>query len=269
MSPYTGPLSLFAAVRGPASRLQKKIAARCQPRTTIARAQPVGFLATVLACAVSMPHESSAAPPSLKPLSLIVACTSEGGIGNGGQLPWRIPGDMAYFKRVTTDTSGPAEAGGRLNAVVMGRKTWESIPAKFRPLPNRVNVVMSRNPAALDLPAGVLAAESLENALAAVDNRSDIDQCFIIGGAEVYKQALALERLCKVRPAVVWRAADQPARRRLAAHLVQCRCAGSRLNRDACSLLAQVYRTLVHGSHQCDAFIPAELPSCFERDSGE
>jgi dihydrofolate reductase len=172
----------------------------------------VVLLAALLACIAIMPHDSSAATPSaaLKPLSLIVACTSEGGIGNGGELPWRIPGDMAYFKRITTDQE-PAGAGGRLNAVVMGRKTWESIPAKFRPLPNRVNVVLSRNPAALDLPAGVLRAASIEDALAAVDNRADIDQCFVIGGAEVYKQALGLERLCKVSECSNWWRASRPA----------------------------------------------------------
>ena len=142
-----------------------------------------------------MPQDSAAMPSGArKPLSLIVACTSQGGIGKGGELPWRIPGDMAYFKRVTAESTAP----DRLNAVIMGRKTWESIPVKFRPLPGRLNVVLSRNPAALNLPADVLGAESLPDALAAVDNRADIEQCFIIGGAEIYKQALVLDRLGKV-----------------------------------------------------------------------
>jgi len=204
---------------------------------TINRAKPVVLLAAVLACFANMPHESSAATPSAaeptKPLSLIVACTSEGGIGNGGELPWRIPGDMAYFKRITTDPSEPAGAGGRLNAVVMGRKTWESIPAKFRPLPNRVNVVLSRNPAALDLPAGVLRAASIEDALAAVENRADIDQCFVIGGAEVYKQALGLERLCKVRAAIAGEPAGQPRVQDACCASGQAMCAGGRQRRDA------------------------------------
>ena len=108
---------------------------------------------------------------------------------------------MAYFKRVTTGGSGaPVDtgAGEKLNAVVMGRKTWESIPAKFRPLAGRVNVVLSRNPGALELPADVLGATSLPDALSSIDNRADIDECFIIGGAEVYREAFQLQRLCKV-----------------------------------------------------------------------
>ena len=55
-------------------------------------------------------------------------------------MPWKLPGDMAYFKELTTRTADPAKQ----NAVVMGRKTWESIPPKFRPLPGRVNIVLSR-----------------------------------------------------------------------------------------------------------------------------
>ena len=90
-----------------------------------------------------------------KPVSIVVACTKEGGIGKGGQLPWKLPGDMAYFKRVTTDTEGaPPDVR---NAVIMGRKTWESIPQKFRPLPGRLNVVLTRSSAStLGLPEGVM-----------------------------------------------------------------------------------------------------------------
>ena len=79
------------------------------------------------------------------PVCAVVAASEQLGIGSGGQLPWRLPGDMAAFKRITTTTMTP----GRENAVVMGRKTWESIPARFRPLPGRVNIVLSRHPAAL------------------------------------------------------------------------------------------------------------------------
>jgi len=158
---------------------------------------PSFALLTLASLCAIMPQESSAT--SAKPLSIIVACASDGGIGKAGQLPWRLPGDMAYFKRITTETSASAAGeGAKLNAVIMGRKTWDSIPAKFRPLPGRVNVVLSRNPAALGLPADVLGATSLEDALAAVDNRADIEQCFCIGGAEIYKECFEHARLSKV-----------------------------------------------------------------------
>ena len=69
---------------------------------------------------------------------------------------------ILYFKQLTQSTRDPLKR----NAVIMGRKTWQSIPAKFRPLDDRVNVVLSRNPEAakeLDLPSGVVVAESLEH----------------------------------------------------------------------------------------------------------
>ena len=73
-------------------------------------------------------------------ITLIVAATLANGIGQSARLPWRLPQEMAYFARVTT-----AAPEGSVNAVIMGRNTWESIPTKFRPLKDRVNVVISGN----------------------------------------------------------------------------------------------------------------------------
>lgn len=70
--------------------------------------------------------------------TLIVAATKTNGIGHNARLPWRLPKEMSYFARVTT-----AAPEGKQNAVIMGRNTWESIPNKFRPLPNRLNLVIS------------------------------------------------------------------------------------------------------------------------------
>jgi dihydrofolate reductase / thymidylate synthase len=99
---------------------------------------------------------------------------------------------MAYFKRVTSACKTP----NKVNAVVMGRKTWESIPARFRPLVGRCNAVLTRNPRArqeLTLPDEVLIAPSLNDALeqlAAPDMRDKINKIFVIGGGKVYEEAL-------------------------------------------------------------------------------
>lgn len=73
-------------------------------------------------------------------MNLIVAMDSAGGIGRDGQLPWHLPADFKQFVRLTKTTVDPAKR----NAVLMGRKCWQGIPAKFRPLAGRLNVVLSR-----------------------------------------------------------------------------------------------------------------------------
>ena len=80
---------------------------------------------------------------SMNRVTLIVAATSNNGIGQAGKLPWRLPREMQYFARVTGQSGAPGGEGKR-NAVVMGRTTWESIPRRFRPLPGRINFVVSR-----------------------------------------------------------------------------------------------------------------------------
>lgn len=73
-------------------------------------------------------------------LTIIVAATKSNGIGQNAGLPWRLPREMKYFTQVTT-----ASPEGTMNAVLLGRNTWESIPKKHRPLSRRVNLVTSRN----------------------------------------------------------------------------------------------------------------------------
>lgn len=94
--------------------------------------------------------------PPLPPLTLIVATTPSLGIGLHGSLPWPpLKADLAFFARVTKRPPPPTDSstGTRTrNAVIMGRKTWDSLPPKVRPLKGRVNVVVSRHPAGLDLP---------------------------------------------------------------------------------------------------------------------
>lgn len=111
-------------------------------------------------------------------LELVVAADEERGIGKGGDLPWKLPGDMAFFRRLTT--------GDGDNAVIMGRKTWDSIPPRFRPLKKRRNIVLTRQD--IDFGDGVISASSLDEALAATEA---CHRCFVIGGAEIYRLALA------------------------------------------------------------------------------
>jgi len=109
-------------------------------------------------------------------LHLIFARAANGVIGNKNALPWHLPEDMAHFKRTTLGCP-----------VIMGRKTWDSLPARFRPLPGRLNVVVTRQ---RDWHAeGALRAASLSEACALCPPDSD---AWVIGGAQLYAQALPL-----------------------------------------------------------------------------
>lgn len=116
--------------------------------------------------------------------SIVVAVDLELGIGKNNALPWRLPGDMKFFKNLTSSA-----AEGKRNAVIMGRKTWESLPSKSKPLPNRVNIVVSTQKD-YQLPEGSFLADSLTKALEIADGDSSIEQAFVIGGAEIYKTAM-------------------------------------------------------------------------------
>lgn len=112
-------------------------------------------------------------------VALIVAMDSERGIGKNNDLMWHLPADMKFFKE---STSG--------QIVVMGRKNYDSIPERFRPLPNRENVVLTRN---TDFTAeGCLVFHSLETCLDHYKNETE-RTVFIIGGGEIYRQALVLD----------------------------------------------------------------------------
>jgi len=112
-------------------------------------------------------------------ITLVAAVAKDGAIGHNNALLWHIPEDMARFKALTTG-----------KPVVMGRKTWDSIPTRFRPLPGRRNLVVSRS--ASELPGAEVFA-SLDAALAAC--ATDPETC-VIGGGEIY--ALALPRADKL-----------------------------------------------------------------------
>lgn len=128
---------------------------------------------------------------SKKFFSIVVAVHQPSlGIGVSNRLPWRLKEDMAFFKEITSTAKENHQ-----NAVIMGRKTWESIPEKFRPLPDRTNVVLSKNKDALSLPSSVLVASSLDDALSQLSAVQNLDKIFIIGGAALYQEAVKSE-LC-------------------------------------------------------------------------
>ncbi len=109
-------------------------------------------------------------------LNLIFARARNGVIGHHNTLPWHLPEDLAHFKQTTLG-----------QPVIMGRKTWESLPQKFRPLPGRTNIVVTRQQ---DWHAdGALVAHSM---LQALELCPPDTQAWVIGGAEVYAQAMPL-----------------------------------------------------------------------------
>ena len=115
-------------------------------------------------------------PAASRRLALIAGVARDGGIGRDNELLWRLPADMARFKALTLG-----------HPVIMGRKTWDSIPAKFRPLPGRRNLVLSRQPGLALLGAEVF--PDLDAALAACEEAPLI---YVMGGAQIYAAALPL-----------------------------------------------------------------------------
>lgn len=108
-------------------------------------------------------------------LTLIAAVARNGVIGIDQRLPWQLPADLRRFKALTLGHS-----------VIMGRKTWESLPASFRPLPGRRNIVVTRDPSYRA--AGATVVHSLAAAITAAEG----GEAFIIGGAQLYAAALPL-----------------------------------------------------------------------------
>ena len=107
------------------------------------------------------------------PVHLIFARSRNGVVGKDGGLPWHLPEDLAHFKRMTLGCP-----------VIMGRKTWDSLPPKFRPLPGRANVVVTRQTDWQD--AGALHADSLAGAMTLCGDAANV---WVIGGAQIWALA--------------------------------------------------------------------------------
>ncbi|OOG47530.1 dihydrofolate reductase [Polaromonas sp. A23] len=115
-------------------------------------------------------------------INMIFARAANGVIGKDGTMPWHVPEDLAHFKQLTHGCP-----------VIMGRKTWDSLPPKFRPLPGRTNIVITRQD---DWAAdGATRVGSLEEALQRAGSTPDI---WVIGGAQIYAQAEPMARRIEV-----------------------------------------------------------------------
>jgi len=111
-------------------------------------------------------------------ISIIAALSQNHIIGKNNTLPWRLPDDMKYFMQTTKG-----------HYVIMGRKNYQSIPEKFRPLPNRTNIVITKQP---DFEApGCRIVHSLPDAIA-LAKKADQEEVFLIGGAGIYKEGISL-----------------------------------------------------------------------------
>ena len=110
-------------------------------------------------------------------VGLIWAQSTSGVIGRDGAIPWHLPEDLARFKTLTMG-----------HTVVMGRRTWDSLPTRFRPLPGRRNIVLTRN-SGFDAP-GAEVVGSIDDAIE--------DQTWVIGGSEIYHLALPAATRCEV-----------------------------------------------------------------------
>jgi len=119
-------------------------------------------------------------------LNLIYARAANGVIGKDNALPWHLPEDMAHFKQLTLGAP-----------VIMGRKTWDSLPPRFRPLPGRANIVVTRQPDWNE--NGAQRASSLRDALQMCE-RMDTHSptAWVIGGAQIYAEALPLAHRLEV-----------------------------------------------------------------------
>jgi len=115
--------------------------------------------------------------------SVIVACSLNGGIGLGNKIPWHIPDELKYFKYITKNCPE-----GLVNVVIMGKNTWNSLPKK--PLPNRINVIISSTLKMTNEQNNIYIVSSLNEALDLCNKLDKIHKIFVIGGKQLYNEAL-------------------------------------------------------------------------------
>lgn len=133
-----------------------------------------------------------------KRFSIVVAVDSKNWIWKNNELVWDLPKDRKYFKEVTTKN----EDLWKLNAVIMWKNTWESIPSKFKPLSDRINCILSskikQNSKNSKVDDFVLYFDSLDSCLSELETKSNLDKIFIIWWANLYNQVLDNQLLEKI-----------------------------------------------------------------------
>ena len=120
-------------------------------------------------------------------LNLIAAACEGMGIGVKGTLPWKLKSEMAFFTSMTTTTKD----SNKTNVVLMGRRTWECIPSKYRPLPNRINIVLTSQ--FLDYGNEAIVCKSIPHAIDVISKeplKDQVESIWVIGGSSVYKAAM-------------------------------------------------------------------------------
>jgi dihydrofolate reductase len=122
-------------------------------------------------------------------IGLIWAQTTSGVIGKDGDMPWNLPEDMKHFTKVTSG-----------HPVIMGRKTWLSFPEKYRPLPNRTNIVITRQDGWGETPEaeGAVVVKSMDDALLESQFAPGFEAVWILGGGEIFEQSTDLANVAVV-----------------------------------------------------------------------
>lgn len=133
-------------------------------------------------------------------VNLIWAQSANGIIGHQGSMPWHLPEDLAHFKTLTLN-----------HPVIMGRKTWDSLPERFRPLPKRRNIVVTRQANWADQHPGAIQAESIQAALSPALLGEGVDEVWVMGGGEIYAQCLPFATRAEVTEIHGEWAGDTPA----------------------------------------------------------
>ena len=127
---------------------------------------------------------------------LIVACDSKNGIGLNNTIPWNLSKEIQYFKKITTHTTNPI----LLNVVIMGRKTWDSISDNYKPLTNRINIVLTRTEINNCISKNLFYCSSIENSISLLKTIKNVnlDNIYIIGGESIYREALTNFKCTKI-----------------------------------------------------------------------